>query len=59
VGNDTVLKDREYINLCLKEDDSVSNVSVHLRRTRISDNCLKIEVSINLIILCNEMKTIF
>jgi len=51
MGNDTILKDREHINLCLKEDDSVSDVSVHLRRSKISERYLKIKVGINLISL--------
>lgn len=44
VGDNTVLKDREQISLCLKNDDSVSD---HLRQNRITERSLKIKVGIN------------
>lgn len=44
VDNNTVLKDREQIHLCLKDDDSVS---VHLRQNKIIERSLKIKVNIN------------
>lgn len=43
-GDNTVLKDREQISLCLKNDDSVSD---HLRQNRITERSLKIKVGIN------------
>jgi len=43
-GDNTVLKDREQISLCLKNDDSVSD---HLRQNKITERSLKIKVGIN------------
>ncbi|VVC40207.1 Hypothetical protein CINCED_3A023147 [Cinara cedri] len=42
--SDVILKDREQINLCLKEDDSVS---VHLRQTTNIERSLKIKIQEN------------
>lgn len=44
VGDNIVLKDREQISLCLKNDDSVSD---HLRQSKITERSLKIKIQEN------------
>jgi len=58
VGDDIVLKDREQISLCLKENDSLS---VHLRQKKITERSLKIKVNFLLFIvfIYTEIKILF
>lgn len=55
VDKDTVLKDREQISLCLKEDDSVS---VRLRQNKVVERSLKIKASIIVIVIYIIFKAI-